>query len=52
MGKRILVSIGCLLKENPMLPSGFIYNGECLLKKLKTQEIAYKELVHQWNLDV
>ena len=52
MGKRILVSIGCLLKENPMLPHSFIYNGENLVTQLRKQEEIYKELVVQWNLDI
>jgi hypothetical protein len=35
MNKRILVSIACLLKENPMLPSSFIFNGENMVKILE-----------------
>jgi hypothetical protein len=35
VNKRLSVSICLLLKENPFLPLNFIYDGNCLLTKLK-----------------
>ena len=36
--KRIIISIKLLLKENPVLPTSFIYKGSCLLLALKKQQ--------------
>jgi len=32
-----------LLKENPVLPTSFKFNGECLLEKYKREERKYVE---------
>jgi len=37
LNKRIQISIKGLLKENPMLPTSFLYGGECYLEKLKRE---------------
>jgi hypothetical protein len=35
--KRLLVSIKLLLKENPVLPTSFNFNGECLIESLSRE---------------
>ena len=38
MRKRLQIGIKLLLKENPVLPTAFKFNGVCLLEKLKREE--------------
>ena len=40
--KRISIAIVLLIKENPILPVSFKYEGQCLLEKLKAERDAYK----------
>ena len=39
--KRLLVAIKLLLKENPVLPTGFKYNGICLIEVYRKEEREY-----------
>lgn len=41
MRKRILIGMKLLLKENPVLPVGFKFNGEDLIDKFKREEREY-----------
>jgi len=41
MRKRMQIAIKLLLKENPVLPTGFRFNGEDLFEKLKREEREY-----------
>ena len=40
--KRLTCAIVLLLKENPMLPFGFKFNGQCLLSMLKKERDEFK----------
>lgn len=40
--KRISIAIVLLIKENPILPVSFKYEGQCLLESLKAERDAYK----------
>ena len=42
MIKRLTCAIVLLLKENPMLPFGFKFNGHCLLEQLKKERDEFK----------
>ena len=37
LNKRLIIAIWLLLRENPILPLSFNYNGECMLLKLKKE---------------
>ena len=41
MRKRLQIGIKLLIKENPVLPTGFKFNGICLLEKMKREEKDY-----------
>ena len=41
--KRLIVIVVLLIKENPVLPLGFKFNGKCLLEKLKKERNQYKK---------
>lgn len=41
MRRRLVVVIKLLLKDHPILPTNFRFNGECLIQKLKRQEEVY-----------
>lgn len=41
--KRISVAIVLLIKENPILPVSFKFEGQCLLESLKAERDAYKQ---------
>lgn len=40
--KRISVAIVLLIKENPILPVSFKFEGQCLLETLKAERDAHK----------
>ena len=40
--KRISIAIVLLIKENPILPVSFKYEGQCLLETLKAERDAHK----------
>ena len=42
--KRISVAIVLLIKENPVLPLSFKFEGKCLLEQLKGEREEYKRL--------
>ena len=39
------VSIVLLIKENPIIPIGFKFNGSCLLEKLKAEREELNNLL-------
>ena len=39
VNKRLSVCICLLIKENPALPTHFIFDGQCLLEKLKKERV-------------
>ena len=41
--KRISVAIVLLIKENPILPVSFKFEGKCLLESLKAERDAHKQ---------
>jgi hypothetical protein len=41
--KRISVAIVLLIKENPILPVSFKFEGQCLLESLKAERDAHKQ---------
>jgi hypothetical protein len=40
--KRLSIAIVLLIKENPILPVSFKYEGQCLLETLKAERDAHK----------
>ena len=49
LNKRLLVAIWLLLRENPILPLSFNFNGECMLLKLKKERLAYRSKQKEEN---
>ena len=43
MIKRLSIATVLLIKENPVLPISFKFEGKCLLEQLKAEREAYKE---------
>ena len=41
--KRLSIAIVLLIKENPILPVSFKYEGQCLLETLKAERDAHKQ---------
>ena len=47
MCRRLQIGIKLMLKECPVLPVGFKFNGECILSKYKREERLYIENTHK-----